>query len=155
MKSCNVCLYPKLKDCGLKKATGSESSLTRFRLGASLNTTGNIKPQTPKRVIPRTPTSSPSQSTQWSIYPCMFFKQLFLKVRSWCTGHQSTHFHLNVIYWLADKKREREGEGLRDASLVHNRLEKMKAITLMLLTLGREEWRVIALRVLVLLLCLE
>lgn len=45
-----------------KKATGSESSLSRFRLGASVNTTGNIKPQISNRVITQTPTSSPSPS---------------------------------------------------------------------------------------------
>lgn len=40
---------------------------------------------------------------------------------------------------LTGRQEERERAALRDACLVHNHLEKMKAITLMLLTLGREE----------------
>lgn len=43
--SCLYLVKTSLKESGaLKEATGSESSLIRSRFGASLNTTGNIKP---------------------------------------------------------------------------------------------------------------
>lgn len=147
-----LCLFKlSLKESGvLKKATSSESSLTRLRLGASLNTTGNIKPQPHDGVI---------AGTQWGVYLHMFFQQSLLNDhhRHWSPKHSLFLFSFSVVLFKMphiDWQTKRKGERKKPwemASLVHNLLEKMKAITLMLLTLEREEWGVIALRLLVLL----
>lgn len=111
----------------------------------------------PVPILLGTPTSAPNTET----WVHMLSKPTcFWTPDSWNRPQMHVFFlPPNVIYWLADRAEGASWEGeeasLRDASLVLNRLEKMKAITLMLFTLRREKWRVIALRILVLLCCLE